>query len=80
MNAKLPPQFIKQKLRRVFEIKYKKYFYHEQHRKDTALSNEYRRLKELNASLEIEFSILKKCPPTRRKRACYLFIRKAFHN
>ena len=36
---------------------------HEPHRKDTGLSNEYWRLKGLNASPEIEFKILKKYPP-----------------
>ena len=50
----------------------KKSFFYELHRKDAELSNEYWRLKELNASPKIEFRILKKCAPTRRKRACYL--------
>ena len=41
-------------------------------RKDAELSNEYWRLQQLNASPEMELGILKKCPPIRRKRACYL--------
>ena len=54
----------------------KKYFCHEQHRKDRELSNEYWGFQQLNASPEISFSILKKRPPTRRKRACtYVYIK-----
>ena len=55
---------------------HKKYFCHEQHRKDRELSNEYWGFQQLNASPEISFSILKKRPPTRRKRACtYVYIK-----
>lgn len=55
-------------------VNHEKCFYHKQHRKETELSNEYWRLKELNASPEIDISFLKKYPPTRIKGACYLCI------
>ena len=58
-----------------FKLRYgnhTKSFCREQHRKDTELYKEYWRLQKLNASPEIEFSILGKFPPNRRKGACYL--------
>ena len=58
-----------------FKLRYanhKKSFNHEIYRTDTELSKEYWRLKELNAEPQIEFKILKKCPPTRRTGTCFL--------
>ena len=51
---------------------HKKSFNHEKHRTDTELSKEYWRLKELKAQPQVQFSILKRCPPTKRTGICYL--------
>ena len=58
-----------------FKVRYanhKKSLNIERYKTDTELSKEYWRLKELNAEPQIKFSILKKCPPTRRTGSCYL--------
>ena len=58
-----------------FKVRYanhKKSFKFEKYRTDTQLSKEYWRLKELNALPQMEFYILKMCPPTRRTGSCYL--------
>ena len=51
---------------------HKKSFNHEKHRTDTELSKEYWRLKELKAQPQVQFYILKRCPPTKRTGICYL--------
>ena len=51
---------------------HKKSFKYEFYRTDTELSNEYWKLKQLNANPVIKFYIKKKCPPTKRKGSCFL--------
>ena len=53
---------------------HKKSFNHEKHRKDTELSKEYWRLKELKAQPQVQFYILKRCRPTKRTGISYLFL------
>ena len=55
---------------------HKKSFNHEKHRTDTELSKEYWRLKELKAQPQVQFSILKRCPPTKRTGICYLCLKR----
>ena len=47
---------------------------HEKHRKDTELSKEYWRLKELKAQPQVQFYILKRCQSTKRIGICDLFL------
>ena len=51
---------------------HKKSFKYKKYQKDTELSNEYWRLKELNAQPKVTFYIKKRCPPTKRTGSCYL--------
>ena len=51
---------------------HKKSFNHENHRADTELSKEYRRLKELKVQSQVQFYILKKYQPTKTTGVCYL--------
>ena len=51
---------------------HKKSFKYEFYRTDTELSNEYWKLKQLNANPVIKFYIKKKCLPTKRKGSCFL--------
>ena len=41
-------------------------------KKETELSNEFWRLKELNAQPKVVFYIKRRCPPTKRKGPCQL--------
>ena len=51
---------------------HKKSFHHKKHRIDIELSKEYWGLKKLKAQLQLQFYILKGCPPTKRIGICYL--------
>ena len=51
---------------------HKKSFNRIGYKKDTELSNEFWRLKELNAQPKVTFSIFRKCVPTKRNGPCYL--------
>ena len=52
-----------------------KSFNHEKCRTDTDLSKEYWRLKEFKAQPQVQFYILKRYGPTKKKSICYLFLK-----
>ena len=51
---------------------HKKSFNHIKYKNETELSNEFWRLKELNAEPKVTFSIFRRCPKTKRNGPCYL--------
>ena len=73
MNYK--PKFYYGTSEGTFKTRYanhKKSFNLSQYQKDTELSNEFWRLKLLDAQPKVTYSILKRCPPTKRNGPCYL--------